>query len=249
MHKDRNTLAWNAKLVAGPMWDFNLSYGNADYCDADEIYGWQYEFDNICGNFSTSIPFWWEKLQEDWLYEQNLRCRWEELRQGVLSTAYINNYIDSVALELTDARIRNFQRWPIIGQYVNWNGFVGQTYQEDVDFLKTYLEQRSVWIDNNLPGNCNLAIEEQEFVALHHKAWPNPFTNQLALGFSTFGIGEVVVEIRDLSGRLIEQRKLGEKFAGAHAIDLKSAQWDRGNYLYTVLFNGTVIHTGKIIKI
>ena len=29
------------------MWDFNLSFGNADYCDADEIYGWQYEFDDI----------------------------------------------------------------------------------------------------------------------------------------------------------------------------------------------------------
>ncbi|MFT6923967.1 MAG: hypothetical protein ACJA1C_002987 [Crocinitomicaceae bacterium] len=249
MHKDRNTLAWNAKLVAGPMWDFNLSYGNADYCDADEIYGWQYEFDDICGNFSTSIPFWWEKLLEDWRYESDLRCRWEELRQGVLSTAYINNYIDSVALELTDARIRNFQRWPIIGQYVNWNGFVGQTYQEDVDFLKTYMEERSIWIDNNLPGNCNVGIEEQEFIALYHKAWPNPFTNQLAIGFSTFGIGEVVVQIRDLAGRLVEEQDLGEKPGGAHAIEVNSNAWDRGNYIYTILFDGAVLHSGKLAKV
>lgn len=248
MHKDRNTLSWNAPLVAGPMWDFNLSYGNADYCDADEIYGWQYQFDDICGNFSTSIPFWWERLQEDWLYQNNLRCRWEELRQGVLSTAYINNYIDSVALHLTDARIRNFNKWPIIGQYVNWNGFVGQTYQEDVDYLKTYIEQRSIWIDNNLGGNCNVGVEDIEIEPIYHKAWPNPFTNELAIGFSTFSGGDVVVEIRDLAGRLVEQTKLGDKSAGTHAIDLSSSNWDRGNYIYTVLFNGAVLHSGKLVK-
>jgi len=248
LHKDRDVLNWEAKLVAGPMWDFNLSYGNADYCDADQIYGWQYEFDDICGNFSTSIPFWWERLQEDWAYQNNLRCRWEELRQGVLSTDYINNYIDSVALELTDARIRNFVRWPIIGVYVNWNGFVGQTYQEDVDYLKTYMEQRSVWIDNNLAGACNLSVEEIDVEPTYHKAWPNPFTNQFAIGFSTFYNGDVTIEIRDLMGRLVEQQKLGEKPGGAHMIEVNSSGWDNGNYIYTVQINGAILHSGKLAK-
>ena len=136
LFKDRDDI-WGGKLHAGPIWDFNLSYGNADYCDADQTTGWQYNFDDICGHFSSSIPFWWEKLLSDSTYSNGMKCRWEHLRQGPLHIDTLHDFIDSVALHLEDARIRNFQKWPIIGVYVNWNGYVGATYQDDVDYLKT----------------------------------------------------------------------------------------------------------------
>lgn len=248
LHKDKDALNWDAPLVAGPMWDFNLSFGNADYCDADEIYGWQYEFDDICGNFSTSIPFWWERLQDDWRYQNNLRCRWEELRLGPLHTDSINHFIDSVALYIKDARIRNFQKWPIIGQYVNWNGFVGQTYQEDLDYLKTYIEQRSIWIDNNLEGNCNLNVEEYQKQPAYHKAWPNPFVNSIAVGFSTFSEGIVTVQVHDLTGRIMAENQLGKKTAGTHVVEFQSGAWKQGNYIYNILCDEAILHSGKIIK-
>lgn len=112
---------------------FNLSYGNADYCEANLTTGWQYNFDDIC-DFTTAIPFWWEKLLQSSTYRNGLKCRWEELRQGAFHTDSVNYFIDSMANYLQDARIRNFQKWPIIGVYVNWNGFVGMTYQEDLNF-------------------------------------------------------------------------------------------------------------------
>ena len=247
MYKDKNTFNWMAKLNAGPMWDFNLSFGNADYCDADITTGWQYEFDQIC-NFSTEIPFWWERLLDDPGYANGLRCRWEELRQGPLKTSNIHNFIDSVANHLTEARVRNFQRWPIIGVYVNWNGFVGQTYQQDLNYLKDYIADRATWMDNNMPGDCSLSVEPIEPDPVYHRAWPNPVGNQFSIGFSLFSEGNISIELLDLSGRLIQTEQLGFKTGGTHAINVNASVLIAGNYIYNIKLDGNVLYTGKLIK-
>jgi len=247
LHKDKDGFSWNAKIVAGPMWDFNLSYGNADYCDADLTTGWQYNFDQIC-NFSTSIPFWWGKLLEDPHYANGLKCRWEELRAGPLHTDSINYFIDSVANYVEEGRIRNFQRWPIIGVYVNWNGFVGQTYQEDLDYLKTYIEQRSIWIDNNLPGNCNLAVDEPEFKPEYHKVWPNPLGDELNIGVSVFSPGYASLRITDLTGRIMREESYGYLTMGTHAFTIGNLDFSSGNYIYEFFVNDEMVYNGKIIK-
>lgn len=247
MFKDKNTFNWMAKLHAGPMWDFNLSYGNADYCDADITTGWQYEFDDIC-NFSTEIPFWWERLLEDPGYANGLRCRWEELRQGPLKTSTIHAYIDSVANHLTEARIRNFEKWPIIGVYVNWNGFVGQTYQQDLNFFKNYIADRAIWMDNNMLGDCSLSTAIIEPNPEYHRVWPNPFGDQFSIGFSLFEEGQISIDIFDLSGRIVQTESLGFKTGGAHALNINSSALSSGNYIYTINSERGVIYTGKLIK-
>ena len=247
LHKDRNTLTWNAKIVAGPMWDFNLSFGNADYCNANTTTGWQYEFDNVC-NFTTSIPFWWGKLLEDPNYANALRCRWEELRDGPLHTDSINYFIDSVAAYVQEGRIRNFQRWPIIGVYVNWNGFVGQTYQEDLDYLKMYIEDRSLWLDNNIPGTCYLAIDEPEFIPEYHKAWPNPFDNELYIGYSLFEPGDITIQIVDLFGRVVHHLEIENQYQGAHAVNIPQLELEQGGYFYIIYQNSKLLYQGKLIK-
>ncbi|MBL1281430.1 MAG: CotH kinase family protein [Fluviicola sp.] len=247
LHKDKDGFAWNAKLVAGPMWDFNLSYGNADYCDADLTTGWQYNFNNVC-NFSTSIPFWWGKLLQSPTYANGLQCRWQELRAGPLSTANMQNFIDSVANYIQEGRIRNFQRWPIIGQYVNWNGFVGQTYQEDLDYLKTYVANRANWIDNNLPGICDLSVSENEFEAEYHKIWPNPTSGKLNLGISLFQQGKVAFVVHDMTGKVVAKKNLGEYNIGTHAFDLGDLNLKSGSYVYSVLVNNELIYSGKLMR-
>lgn len=249
LHKDKDGFSWNAPLTAGPMWDFNLSFGNADYCDADLTTGWQYNFDDICGNFSTSIPFWWERLLEDPAYANSLKCRWNELRNGPLHTDSINSFIDSVALSIQDARIRNFQKWPIIGVYVNWNGFVGQTYQEDLDYLKTYIEQRSLWIDNNIPGNCNLSTPEPEFVPEYHKVWPNPSKDVTYFGITLFQQSEVVIQLIDNTGRIVLSETQGNHSPGTHAFKVNMDKLEQGTYYYNVKLNQSTQFTGKIQKL
>lgn len=247
MHKDRANGAWNGKMIAGPMWDFNLSYGNADYCDADITTGWQYNFDEIC-DFTTAIPFWWEKLLESESYRNGLKCRWNELRNGPLHTDSINYFIDSMANYLEEGRIRNFQKWPIIGVYVNWNGFVGQTYQEDLDFLKSYVAQRSLWMDANLPGGCNAGIAENEFIPEYTKAWPNPTNGELNMGFTLQSHGDVVLKLFDFSGRELTRYNFGNYKSGSFIESIRIDEFTSGSYFYTLTVNDQIVGTGKILK-
>ena len=39
LHKDRDDI--DPLLHAGPIWDFNIAFGNANYCNAEQPYGWQ----------------------------------------------------------------------------------------------------------------------------------------------------------------------------------------------------------------
>ena len=246
LHKDKDGFSWNSKLVAGPMWDFNLSYGNADYCDAQLTTGWQYNFDDVC-DFSTSIPFWWKKLLQSPSYSNGLRCRWDELRNGPLETSAVNQFIDSMANYLEEGRIRNFQKWPIIGQYVNWNGFVGQTYDEDLNFLKTYIENRSIWIDNNLGGTCSLSIEEPIFISETHQIWPNPVESELNIGLTLFENSNVDFQIIDLSGKEVFRKNLGFHSSGTHAFEVKNLNLDSGVYVYLILSDELQLHSGKVV--
>ena len=43
MYKDRDDNG--GKLTMGPFWDYNLAYGNANYCDGWETDGWQQDGD------------------------------------------------------------------------------------------------------------------------------------------------------------------------------------------------------------
>jgi len=243
LYKDKNSGNYQGRLVAGPMWDFNLSYGNADYCDAPSTTGWQYNFDQIC-NFSTQIPFWWKRLLDAPSYRNGLRCRWNELREGPLSTDSIHFWIDSMTNLLEDGRIRNFQQWPIIGQYINWNAFVGNTYEEDVDFFKTYIETRALWLDANIPGLCNL--ENADFKAQSAKVWPNPMSEKGNIGFSLLQACQVKLSILDLTGREVLKEEYGWLDEGYHVSEIQINDLMSGNYLYLLSSASGVLYKGKI---
>jgi hypothetical protein len=152
-YKDRDSV--DGRFVAGPMWDFNLSYGNADYCLAFSTMGYQYEFEDVCGEqFPVEVPFWWRRLLEDPAFADALRCRWEALRDGPLADEAIAAFVDANVEELAEAQVRNFERWPILGEYVEWNAFIGQTYAEEIEYLLSWTAERAAWLDDNFAGVC-----------------------------------------------------------------------------------------------
>ena len=160
MYKDRDDNG--GKLTMGPFWDYNLAYGNADYCEAGLTSGWEVDGDGgACG---WNNPFWFERLLEDTLYQNRLKCRWEYLRGRSFHEDSIFNFIDSIALYINDAQERNFQKWDILGTYVWPNFFIGNTYQDELIFIKTWLSARLDWIDNNIVGNCNSLINSDELI-------------------------------------------------------------------------------------
>ena len=149
MYKDRNKNG--GKLKMGPIWDYNLAFGNAYYCDGWNTQGWQR--DGNCADLGSS-PFWFERLLDDSLYLNNLNCRWNLLRKNSLNTDTIFSFIDSMVMYLNNSQTRNFQRWPILGSTIWPNYYVGGNYQDEINFLKNWIFDRIIWIDNNIPGNC-----------------------------------------------------------------------------------------------
>ena len=75
LHKERNE-----KLVIGPIWDFNLSFGNADYCGGERYDVWCFKFNERCLGDYWNVPFWWNKLLEDEKFVNKLKNRWIYLR-------------------------------------------------------------------------------------------------------------------------------------------------------------------------
>ncbi|MEA3444355.1 MAG: CotH kinase family protein, partial [Bacteroidota bacterium] len=172
MTKVRNSKG--GKYFAGPIWDFNLAYGNAHYGDGWKTDGWAL----YNPNFGPGIPFYWKRFEEDPVYVDLTLCRWNELKQNVLDTTKIVGQIDSLVLLLGDAVNRNFERWNILDHYVWPNYFVGENYQEEIEYLKSWIKERISWIDANISGNtsyCNSLYEDKIIVSEINYNSPNNF--------------------------------------------------------------------------
>lgn len=237
-YKDKDSN--DPRLKMGPLWDFNITMGNADYCQAWYTFGWAYQFNLACPNDGYPVPFWWSRLLQDPLYAAELRCRWDSLRQTTLATPYILSYLDSMALVLDDAQNRNYQRWPILGIYVWPNYFIGNTYQEEVDYLKTWLTNRLTWLDNNIPGNCALlAISETENNS-GIKVFPNPTNGDRITVSGDFN--KPNVELFDAFGRNVNTKY----FSSGNKIQLNVSEFSKGIFFLKVI-DGDKIFTTKII--
>ncbi|MBI9038928.1 MAG: CotH kinase family protein [Bacteroidales bacterium] len=142
LHKDRESI--DGRLKMGPIWDFNLAFGNADYFTGFDPEGFMITYPDF-PNFIK--PFWWEKLFTDAKFFQNIVLDWNIFRQDVLHLDSIYNYIDCTAEFLNESQERNFERWPILGQYVWPNYFIGATYEEEIQYLKEFITERIEWLD------------------------------------------------------------------------------------------------------
>jgi spore coat protein CotH len=140
----------NEKLNMGPIWDFNLAFGNANYCGGGEANVWAYKFNSRCPGDFWQIQFWWDRLMQDPAFVAQLQNRWLELRGGAFSSGAIMAKIDAYieTLTLAGAIQENFEKWPVLGQYVWPNNFIGNSYNEEINYLKVWINNRLTWLDN-----------------------------------------------------------------------------------------------------
>lgn len=232
LYKER--FSEGGKLVAGPLWDFNIALGNANYCQGNTTSGWAKNFNSICGG-GQLIPFWWDRLLSDSTFANLTHCRWLTLRQGPLSDTVIMSMIDSFALVLDEPSLRHYIKWPILGTYVWPNNFIGQSFAEEVNYLKTWIINRLTWMDANMVGSCdNLAIIQKETPTI--KVFPNP-SSQL---FYIEGIERPThAQLRAQTGQLIKTISLDSFTTTISAEDLENGlyliQIDGAPHIYKLL--------------
>ena len=95
------------KLVAGPVWDYNLAYGNCNFANANNLEAWCFE-----GANTNPTPALWQRLLQDPAFRRAVKVRYQELRKTVLSTKALNAYIDRHARLLAPCIDRHFETYP-----------------------------------------------------------------------------------------------------------------------------------------
>ncbi len=148
-YKDRN-----GPIHMAPIWDWNLSFGNADYLQGWDPTGWYYPL------IDPNAHIWLRRLicgtprgaagNGDPDFYQALIDRWSVLRTNVLSASNVVARIDEIAAYLDEAKDREFDRWPRLNRYVWPNPrqlYVVRTYAQIIANKKKWIQDRFAWID------------------------------------------------------------------------------------------------------
>lgn len=146
LHKEKVTKG--NKLKMGPIWDYDIAWLNSNYCSGQNVTGWAYDFNSVCGNDGNLVPFWWSRFRQDSLFNKRLYCRYTEFRNSFLHLDSLYALVDSMSTELNESQARNFVKWPILGTYVWPNpNPIPADYAGEITKLKGWLSDRLAWID------------------------------------------------------------------------------------------------------
>jgi len=200
VHKERDSRG--GKLRMGPVWDYDIAFRNANYCAGDVVTGWAYQFP--CSSDYWQVPFWWQRLLQDDLYADHLKCRWESLRQNHLTNEWFDHFVDSLALVLDEGQQRNFVKWPILGIYVWPNPQpIPTSYAGEIQALKNFLHTRLAWLDNNMPGFCNpTLIGENDDGVQNLVIYPSPAQERIVIESNQLWDDQLQISLTDLSGKV-----------------------------------------------
>ena len=221
LYKDKDSN--DGLLVAGPIWDFNLGFGNADYYEGWDIQGWQVEAVLPPNDFGN--PFWWSLIWSDESFRWSVQQRWHELRQNMLSNAAVNTVIDSLRDHIGIAADRNFERWPTLGEYVWPNYFIGENYDDEVEYLRDWINTRMEWMDNELLATHGNICLIPEVFALN-PVYPNPFNRSASIRYLLPIDTNIKLDVFNSKGTHVYHLFEGEKQAGIHILS-----WDgKNNY-------------------
>ncbi len=247
MHKDRDSK--DERLKMGPVWDFNLGFGNVDYCIGPSTEGWAIHFNDFCPSDSWSIQFWWLKLWNEPGFQEGLAKNWRELRQTSLSDERIFHLLDSLTNMLQEPAQRNFQRWPILHQYVWPNAFVGGSYEEELNYFSNWLANRLAWMDEQWKDTTSIAPTPDPGNPKAVLVYPNPSAGEVRFEFLTPANIPVEIEIYNAQGRLVAL--LHEDPRPKESI--RRMAWSEavpgGLYLYRIRLGQKDVAKGKLVRL
>jgi hypothetical protein len=140
-YKDRD-----AKISAGPLWDYDLSFDVGGLFDNRNIEGWQHEQSAVRDEVDNT---WFQRLLTDPAFAAQVATRWKSLRQGLLSDAQVDARIDLLTAGLANAAARNFTRWPILpdAQVGPFDTPAQPTWQAQVEDMRAWAKARMSWLD------------------------------------------------------------------------------------------------------
>lgn len=195
------------KLKAGPVWDFDWAWKDMWDCMYNTTDGsnWAYMV-NDC-NPDVHSPGWMLRLLEDSTFANQLRCRYEDLRRNLLSNSNLHAMVDSVAAVVDESQVWHYQKWGHMGVATGTPEVPApaQSYAEEVQRLKDWIDRRLTWLDANVPGTLNgcsmTGINDLDVSVIEVESYPNPFDEFVNISIQSNLQGDCELAIVDRSGR------------------------------------------------
>jgi len=218
------------KLVAGPIWDFDQTYGLSDVCSNNDPTGWTYLQNQEGCEDLESMPMWWQTMLADTLFRNHLNQRWKKFRTSFLHLDSINQWMDAHQVFIENAIERNFNKWDdVIGNSI-WAEPepIPESYEEEIAYMKDWLAKRIAWMDAHI---ANISTEERAVVSIY----PNPTTGLFTIATEATTYARVL----DANGRLV---------TGSHGKTIDLSAQGQGLYLVEVFVNGELFCVQKVMK-
>jgi spore coat protein CotH len=121
------------EIKMGPIWDFDLAFGNVDYADSRYSEGWWVRWNA-----------WIDRLLADPVFADRVKQRFAYFRT---QEPYLLSQIDQWSQMLNYSQAENDDIWGTLGSYVWPNPVVYDTYDEEVEHLKNWLQERLAWME------------------------------------------------------------------------------------------------------
>ena len=191
-HKDRL-----GKLRAGPVWDYNLTFGHDEFGNRSRYDVWQFN------NSDNNGPKFWKDLFDTPMFRCYLAKRWFELTEPGQPLNY----------DVVCARLDEFDEWILEGvgrDNQRWHKM--NNHSSELLSMKTWISQRINWLNQNIGSysNCDdvelppLVISKIHY---HPEDWGGFDDEQLEFIEITNNGGDVV----DLTG--VYFRELGVTYS------------------------------------
>lgn len=123
-----------------------------------------WDFNSACDNYQQSYMnnndfefqscLWFEMLMKDEDFNKRIIQRYRELRKGILSTKYLENYIDDVVKYLGPAIERNYEKWgysfDMEHDMLKPTQRNPRSYEQAIEYMKRFIDTRGKLMDQNI---------------------------------------------------------------------------------------------------
>lgn len=141
------------KLTAGPIWDYDMAFGNF-LCDLSSYNkGWV----AVDSTYEYVYQNWMYFLLRDDYFASCVKARWAEVGETLYQTALES--LDKNSADIKDAAVNNFKLWNEVQGYrvgLSRASMRCNTWEKQIEYIRNFLEVRYNWMDKKLSGDGSI---------------------------------------------------------------------------------------------
>lgn len=205
------------QLFMGPAWDYNYGLGNINLNNSENCAltsDWIY-------NKTFRRVFWFERMMEDSIFNQSVKCRWASLRKTFLSNDSINTYLDAQVSHIEDEVKKSLYKWDQLDRFIYPNPYVWSTYEQEIEYLRSWTIERFEWMDSELSSDKCIDLIESGSERII--CYPNPTIDNMTAQILIEDNGYYQIGIYNVQNILVQS--------------IESNYLESGNQVYQLQFN------------